>query len=410
MNESNRFFGGRERGVVTVFTAIIFLVAITLVVIFVAQTGILEQRMSANEIRMKQTAIAAQGGVERAMAYMQKNNTPTMFDSNNDGNEQAYRAMFLSLDAAREPFGGIDDVCPPLPEQFPTEATQNGSFSVDNLREAVILSCGWSDDRSARKAIMVSMEAGPALASEATAPLTAVGMLDIRGNVNVYNAYRRELIRTFEVPEITGGAAELHTRRSETPPPPVTDPVPRPDDPIYDDVRSVRGDDNETAEDEISIFTDPALRNENDDFFERFMGLNKTAYRDTMVAHEIEGQGNSAISIEPDRWGQVIWVEGNARLDESVGTRDNPVVLVVNGDLTTRGNFDEFHGILYVVGNIEARGNPEFYGSVIVEGAVEDSEVSGTPRFVFDPLAANRAANSGIRAQVSGSWRDWVSN
>ncbi|MCK8517108.1 pilus assembly PilX N-terminal domain-containing protein [Methylonatrum kenyense] len=409
MNETNQFFGRGQRGVVTVFTAIVFLVAVTLVVLFTAQTGILEQRMSANELRMKQTAFAAQGGVERAMAHMQISNTPDDLRPDADENGRAtYRTVFLTLDVAGETFSGLDDLCPALPTAtFPTSAVEG--FRASDLREAVILSCGWSDDRSSRKAIMVSMRAGPTVASEPDVPFIARGMVDFRGNANIYNAYRDQTIRTGSEPIISGNAAGLYTRFPGSEPPALSDPVPPPGDDFYDR-RSMRDRDHRAREGSRELFEDKALQIGEDEFFEGFLGMGKSDYRETMVSHSLNG-GN--ISIDESMWGQVTWVDGSARLDGSVGSRENPAVVIVDGNLTVRGNFEEFHGILYVTGDLTARGNPVFYGSVIVEGdgifEETETDIFGTPSFIFDPLAVQRAGGSGIRSADSGSWRDWIS-
>lgn len=61
----------RQRGLATLVIALIIMVAVTLTVLFTAQTSILEERMAANETRMKQTTNAAQAGLERAVAFAQ---------------------------------------------------------------------------------------------------------------------------------------------------------------------------------------------------------------------------------------------------------------------------------------------------------------------------------------------------
>ncbi|WP_019592245.1 PilX N-terminal domain-containing pilus assembly protein [Thioalkalivibrio sp. ALRh] len=408
----------QQRGVATLVIALVIMVAVTITVIFTAQTSILEQRMAANEIRMKQTASAAQGGLERAMSHMQGSNIPMRLQPE-DADDRTWRAVFLAPEASTDTvFNHIDRVCPPTPENFPTSEVANRELTWnandpsdpnnDNLREATILSCGWSDDFSSRKAVMLGMQAGPAVANPPDNPLLTRGGVDIRGNAEVYNAYTNMTIRTGDAAGINSNTGATFMRNPAQQPPRLEDPVPRPGDDIY---RMMSTKDDQGLD---VVDFDPSLRIDPDVFFRSFMGMSKTQYRERMANHELVGstQGGGP-EITPDQWGQVIWVEGDTRLEDNVGSRDNPVILVVNGDLTVRGNFDEFHGILYVTGDLDATGNPEFYGAAIIEGdaIIDDptTSIAGTPRFIFDPVAAGGGANVGARGVTSGSWRDWTS-
>lgn len=408
----------KQQGVATLLIALIIMVAVTITVIFTAQTSILEQRMAANEIRMKQTASAAQGGLERAMSHMASSNIPTRLESD-EANARTYRALFLAPDAATSTtLNHIDAVCPSTPDAFPTseveafELTWNASDpndpDNDNLRDAAILSCGWSDDLSSRKTVMLGMQAGPAVANPPDNPLLTRGGVDIRGNAEVYNAYTNMTIRTGDAAGINSNTGATFMRNPALQPPSLEEDVPLPGDDIY---RMMSTKDDQGLD---VVDFDPSLRIDPDVFFKSFMGMTKTEYRERMVNHDLAGStAGGGPEITPDQWGQVIWVEGDTRIEDNVGSRENPVVLVVNGDLTVRGNFEEFHGILYVTGDLEATGNPEFYGAAIIEGdaVIDDPETSiaGTPRFIFDPVAAGGGANVGARGITSGSWRDWTS-
>ena len=402
--------GRRQEGLATLLVTVIILVAITITLIFAAQTSVLEQRMSANEVRMKQTSSAAQGGLERAMAYMQNNSSPQRIVSDDDA-AKAFRATFLAPTALDDPtLSSIGDVCSVDPDSFPTGAVQDLELAAgDNFRDAAILSCGWSDDRSSRKTVMLHMQAGPAIANPPENPLITRGGLDVRGNASVYNAYENLTIRSGGGVEISGAAGSTYLRHRDEPRPADDEDVPAPGDPIYQ---------LQSTKDQLGlgvIDRDDNFGVSKDEFFEHFMGIPKAEYKASQVpAGNVHPAGT--IEIDSNSWGQVHWVEGDARITGQIGDRDNPVILIVEGDVTARGNFDEFHGILYVMGDLEATGNPEFYGSAVIEGLTEILDendpnfIAGTPHFIFDPVAASGGARIGARAIVSGSWRDWTSN
>lgn len=405
--------GRRQQGLATLLVTVIILVAVTITLIFAAQTSVLEQRMSANEVRMKQTSSAAQGGLERAMAYMQNNSSPQRIVSDDD-EAKAFRATFLAPTALDDPtLSSIGDVCSVDPDSFPTGAVQDLELTAgDNFRDAAILSCGWSDDRSSRRTVMLHMQAGPAIANPPESPLITRGGLDVRGNASVYNAYKALTIRSGGGVEVSGAAGSTFLFPDLEPPPADDDPVPAPDDPRYE-MQTIGGGDDDGR---VGILDrDDNFLVSKDEFFEHFMGMSKEDYKDSQVPAGNVHPGGT-IEIDSNSWGQVHWVEGDARITGQIGDRDNPVVLVVEGDVIARGNFDEFHGILYVIGDLEATGNPEFYGSAVIEGLTEILDendpnfIAGTPHFIFDPVAAGGGARIGARAIVSGSWRDWTSN
>lgn len=105
--------------------------------------------------------------------------------------------------------------------------------------------------------------------------------------------------------------------------------------------------------------------------------------------------------------GQAIVVNGNLTSNMSnftIGSRDRPVVLVINGDWTGSGN-TTIYGIVYVTGDIDLSGNKLIYGAAVIEGNVEGT---GSLDVIFDPVAVANAKNGvGKSGWVPGSWRDW---
>jgi len=66
-------FPGRQRGAVTMFSAILILILLTEMLIYAVQVGVFEQRKSGNEVRQKQAFHAAETGIQNAKEYFLAN-------------------------------------------------------------------------------------------------------------------------------------------------------------------------------------------------------------------------------------------------------------------------------------------------------------------------------------------------
>jgi len=60
----------KQQGAVVLFTSIILLIGVTLITIFAARVGVMDQRISANEYRHKEAYATAETGLEQAHAYI----------------------------------------------------------------------------------------------------------------------------------------------------------------------------------------------------------------------------------------------------------------------------------------------------------------------------------------------------
>lgn len=387
----HRLLPHRQRGAIALFMTVIILLAVTLTVIFTARTASMEQRMSANEVRAKQAANAAQAGLERAVAYVQGGGTDVtqLFSANFATDGMTYRARLWDPDP---------DAAPP---QCPENPAAMGTNNPDSTRSTLIYSCGWSDDLSARKVVTMLVQAGPSVGYPPTNPLISKGSVDTNGRARVFNLFNNLTIWTGGVLDVTGNPGNTFVRNPDFPRPDISDPLPN--EPANCGVHTAyvcTTDANVTGPD--MIHSDLSLSSlTSDEFFENFMGLSKADYRNTVATVK---QPNDDLS---NVGGQVIWIDGNpsVSIGGQIGTRTNPVILVINGDANTSGN-TVLYGIFYVTGDLTVTGTPKFYGSSIIEGEVD--KAGGTPYFIFDPLAAGGASELGQRSTVPGTWRDWL--
>ncbi|WP_006786800.1 PilX N-terminal domain-containing pilus assembly protein [Thiorhodospira sibirica] len=270
----------RQRGAIALFMTVIILLAVTLTVIFTARTASMEQRMSANEVRAKQAANAAQAGLERAVAYVQGGgidvNQLFLADLDANGAGMIYRARLWDPDP---------NAAPP---QCPENPAAMGTNNPDSTRSTLIYSCGWSDDLSARKVAMIRTEAGPSLGFPPTNPVISKGSTLVNGNARVFNLFNNLTVWAGGELDLNGNPGNTFVRAPEYPVPSLenlTDLDLLPGKPancqatgkyICTSNKSVIGHDIIDYDLSLSSLS-------GQDFFRNFMGMNPTDYKKMLL-------------------------------------------------------------------------------------------------------------------------------
>jgi len=101
---------------------------------------------------------------------------------------------------------------------------------------------------------------------------------------------------------------------------------------------------------------------------------------------------------------EVIWVNGDAAIHGAIGTRLEPVVLIVDGNAYFGGQ-TRIHGIVFVAGHISGGAGSKIFGALVVQGGVDN--INGTMNIYYDPVAVMGVNNILRPASIPGSWRDW---
>jgi hypothetical protein len=397
----------RQRGMATLLVSLLILVGATLIVMFSARTTLMEQRISGNEIRTKQALNVAQAGFDEALAYLRAGgrNAGETFNGNN-GNlgGSSYRAVFWN--SATPPVFGPNNLCPNAPG-IPTGRVVPPANFVQGTPPVrvpfIIFSCGWSDDRAARQAVLMTAGLMPPLPGNPPAPLIVGGYVDTSGRARAYNFHSDLTIWSGSSVTPTGKAGTTFVRNKEQHPnpPPITDPLP----PLASNCTVGNNYICTTVGDNAGfdvIVDDASLASKTgDQFFESFMGRSKTAFKNDPSTINRTGQSLSGVKAEK------IWINGNLSLSGNIqiGTRNEPVILIVDGNLNVTGNV-VFYGVLYVTGNFSSSGTPIFYGATVVEG--DNTASAGTPSYVYDPLAFANLEPLGPVMVYAGTWRDWL--
>jgi len=413
----------RQQGVASLLVALVLLVATTLMVLFTARSAFMEQRISGNEIRAKQAMQAAQAGLDYALAYLgepgglDQNGNGTVdtvnaidFDSDGDGTKEAsFRVLFCNTDADIPP-------CPATPAD--AFACDSGALSLTQ-KAARVVSCGWSDDNSARHVVTSLILGVSALSNPPTNPLIAKGTAFVGGSASVVNQFNN--LTVWSGNSLAGasglGAGQTFIRDPDLPPPPLPDL----DDPsTWDEYAAanplpptntnwqcnnpeagyvcttnsnVLGPDVIESDSTLAHLTDAQ-------FFEAFFGMSEDIYRATLPTREVTG------SLSGSAGNEVIWVDassGTATLSGTFGSRLNPVVLIVDGNAAMQAN-TTIYGVLFVTGDLNVAGTPNTYGVTVVRGSITGS---GSMTIFYDPLSVAGAGQLSIPGLAPGTWRDW---
>lgn len=407
----------RQTGAATLLVSMVLMVAATLLVLYVSNTVVGEQKMSANEVRSKQAFEGAQAGIELAI---ERANAGNNFEAASEtalnaawapeNANSSYRVIFCdasvfpAAQTCPDAAGDITRVClAPQADPGPDEVA--GTADDVPATTAWAVGCGWSDDSAARKRIIAMVAKGTPLPGTITNPLTAKGAVFFKGNSTVVNYFNNLTVWTGNNLDNTGNTGKTVIRKPSRPAGQLTS----------TQVDTQVGDGNQVCNQAADLIcttssgvmgpdviqSDQNLANLTEDqFFENFLALPPADYKNTMAEKVVAGAEAGSIT----EGGKVYWVDGDATIGQNIGTLAKPVILVVDGDLTLSGDLVIF-GVVFVRGDLRTNGKPKVRGAVVASGEVDSN---GTMNIIYDPDAiSNIVKVTGTYATVPGTWRDF---
>lgn len=417
-----------QDGFISVFIALVLMTITGFALTYTLRSSREETRSVSNEIRKKQALSAATAGLNHALGYLHNGGVyhgdyPTdgtqitadtltsvlLYESDQQTSyyqpPSYYSVSFCSKTSAAV-------TCPQM------HGAINGCIPLAEMEftSPLIVACGWSDDDSASIMLTQVAEGSPSTPGKITTPVITKGTTNLLvGGASVFNYFN-------DLTVWAGGAIPAQSNTGKTfIRDVVTDPSPTR---AIDEVRNIGNspgcnnppdgyacstDGTKLGHDTIDL--DIGLsRMSKEEFFDYYMGGTYDFYRLNVATWVVNTTGitipeEDSTSIESlnGKGNSTIWVEGAATPVGSIGTKDSPVVLVVNGDLTLGSNL-VINGLVFVTGEINATGTPRIYGSLL---GSEDANTTGNMTVVFDPNILERARGLGQFANLQGSWKDW---
>ena len=438
-----KIFTHKQQGAVTLVTALVLLISITLVSILIAKTVLVETQMTADNYRTSQATAAASAAMDRAVAYF--------FAGGLDQYNNATPAT-LTADGLVDYTSGVGGTPPPAAltltdgaqttsAQFffdnrPTDPTVNyvnrcdctgpksPCMATTNMTRALVTATGWSDDRTAVRTITQCVATFDLLDDNSPhMPFISKAGAGGFGNAKLINRYNNSAIWVGGDDSVHGANYGTYLRPSGTE---VADSTttqldsacevlpcndasnPGPNTQLVSSLNSGNGIDVVTNDPTLASktsdtvnLTDPAQNQ----FFDMFFSQTKAAIKNAADSADQLLVANASLANKTG----LIWVEGDSAINgtDTVGSATKPAILIVNGDLTLNGG--TIDGIIYVTGKLTIEGTPVIKGSVISENGPNTG--AGTPTLVYKPWGndGNKAPPfiDGTGSIIAGSWKDW---
>lgn len=377
-----------QRGSATLVVSVALLLAVTVMVFFIARTNLLEQRIAANDYRGQQAYEAAEAGLEYAIGRMNAT-SPVILDS-----AATFADAGFGCNPANTPITGECLTDTPLDNgaTFKVSLTEIGTDFID----VRITAKGYSDDQSAMREVTMQVSRVALVGNPPPYPLVAKEEVDLDGSATVNSPLPVATRRCIWSGKSAGPAAATNCTS------------------LAD------------GEDDL----EDASENE---FFENFFLLGRERIKEQITVEPVAGQGHAITrtsnggtdysaaliaAYNPPGSVRIFWIDGEDNdvvIDISggdLGTAADPVVLIIDNftDLTiTGGAARTIHGLVYIAGDWDnGASTATINGIVIAEG---DVELGGSFRIDYgtgggDPVI-DRIRNIGRYARIPGSWRDF---
>ncbi|MBT5222872.1 MAG: hypothetical protein HON51_10455 [Gammaproteobacteria bacterium] len=401
----------QQKGVVTLLTSAILIVALTLVTFLTAKTVLQETKMAANNVRAAQAISEAGAAMDYAITYFNHGG----LDHDNNGSVDVI-GLASAPGTSTIIFNNNDGTC----------------TSASNMKSALITVTGTSDDGTASRSISqcvgtinIFSDDGPQQS------LIARGGVGLTGNFKIVNRVNNTTVWSGNSVAIgnSNSAATYIWDHTQIRPDP-TDPANRS---IFEDITGTPPSNTDIISTKgLGVGVDIVDQDLNlsglsgDELFEGFFpggdGGSPTGREKMQALAKGAGQLIAATDIgELDGKDGIMWVDGDVNNNVAMsggeyGSIDHPVALIINGNLNVAGN-PVIYGVLYVTGQLNAAGTVKVIGSTIVEGtnntsflAGEDPVVgSGGVDLTYSPFTQHLSPNgiTGTATVISGSWRDW---
>ena len=430
-----------QRGVATLLISLVVLTTITFTLIYSARTVLMEQKITANDLRGRQAFEAAEAGQEAAVAYLI---TTGGRDKDGDGNIATQDVDEFIFDTDGD---GTRD--------SNTLTTPNGSSVTVTLTNAdvktgsvaytatEITTQGWSDDETATRTINHVYTYLTPLPNVPDNPVLARGNIVINGSATVFNpeghstiwsggpvdlggnnTTSTEIADPSQTSDGTHTSSYPHCLGSSSMDPEGCSPTPTNQCPCA----TMRSSDRYTPGLDI-VEQDSSLANlQGDEFFRNFFGTTPQKYRNSRVT--IDTTAANAAQDAPTganlATGEVVWVDGGGpggtltswngitvgcsvagssnNAGMTCGGELDPSIVIVDGDLSVKGNITIW-GLLYVTGDISGTGSVDVRGAMLMQGT--NGSMNGSLRIFYNSAVLRSLGDNGEMGGGGGSWRDF---
>jgi len=358
-----------QRGGATLIIALIMLVTSTLIILFAAEFGKMQDKIGGNVNRNLQAFEAAEAGLEYGINYLQVNYS-TIIGAPVSGHINYTTAAITNVALGNSSKYSIVYTNP----------------TANNYNLITITSTGVSDDGSSTRVSTQQVELGSLLSATPSLPIASKGNVSVSGNANVTNMESNHTIQSAGTVSFSGNGKTTTSAGSGTS---GTD--------VQQNVASLQSESQ-------------------NDFIASYFGTTNTATIISKVGHYYNSTGNTNYSSTlAGMTGTSIWIDqtgsSTATINgtTTIGSAANPVLLVVNGNLSLSGNV-VIYGFVFVIGTndiLTLTGNTQITGGI---ATTDTLNMSGNIALTFSSSVINNLrSNPSTRyfAKIAGSWKDF---
>ncbi len=415
-----------QTGAAALITTVLLLIGVTFIVIFATRMGILDQRISGNEVRHKQAFASAEAGLEQAAAYLRAN--PQLHEGNVadgwatcTGNEAIFPC---DIAGATQVFGTVGGGTITTNIDQIAALTDSTSHLVKTATSTVAVGVGTSDDATGNAIAQIAY-ARTSLLIPGSVPPLMVPAGNLSGNFNIVpnpngggpgvpiSVWAKTTLDTSGANWKTCHMGEFKDNSGN----------------ICMDTKGdgVTGDDwaacscdaeiSNSGNVDSDIVLYPAsefppspfayIFGEPDDDFATLKAEVKA--RAMAQGLYLPNCDNLVSGFSALTGSALVWIEGDCAIGSNinVGSRDKPVILVVEGDIRVNAAA-EFWGLVVGLADFDLNGGPVIHGSAVSE--IPSDLTNGNYSQVYDESVFQQLYDDTINVDISKiaySWRDF---
>lgn len=357
-------------GAVTLVFAVVLIVLCTLIIIFAANYGRMQDMTVANQTRNTQAFEAAEAGQEFGINYL-KQNAATIKATASGGN------INYNIPA-------ITDVTLANGSKFTIVYTNpiNGNYDLIE-----ITSTGVNADNSSTRIIKQQVQMGSLLVTAPNSALTTKAAVNMSGNTTIINTANSNTVLAGGGVAESGNASLITQTGTYT--------TTAAGSGVQQNLSSLSSLTNEQF---FSSYFGTSISSMSGQFAQVFNNTGSTNYSDSLA-----GLTGTSVWINQTGGGTAS-ISGNT----TIGSASAPVLLVVNGPFSISGNVT-IYGFIFVIGPsgiVTLTGNINIIGGL---ATTDDLTFSGNSNLTFNPTvleAIKTNPSMSYFAKVPGSWKD----
>lgn len=354
----------------TLIITIISLVIMTMIVLFAANYGVFEQKITRNIYRNTEAYEAAEAGIEFVIPYLALNKATLLANKVN-----GYIQPITN--------NNITNVILSNGSQYSITYTNP---IANNYNLLLLTSSGISSDNTSTRTIQQLVQFGSQLSKTPQSTIISQGIVSLAGNTNITNKQTNITIQSGKNITFQGSSqTTTSTGKSSSP----------------------SGLKNDVQQNNASLASMTPS-----DLFATYFGISSSSFKNNVANYYNNNSNTNYSSSLNGKVGTTIWIDqsnGSATINgnTTIGSPTQPVILIVNGNLSLSGNLT-IYGMVYEMGGsttTDVLGTVNITGGLVTSGALN---LSGNTGITFDSaIFSNIINNNGYFAKVPGSWKDF---